>query len=52
MVFLGDEHFRGTGIWDLACLMAGRADPPYDDLLAITDDPAEAVDLIASRRVG
>lgn len=46
MVFLGDEHFRSTGVWDLVQLMARRADPPYDDLLAITDNPAEAVTFV------
>lgn len=49
MLFLGVEHFRSSGIWDLVQLMAHRADPPYDDLLAITDDPAEAVAFVEGR---
>ena len=49
MVFLGAGHFRETGIWELALAMARRADPPYDDLLTITDDLAEAVAFVAGR---
>ena len=49
MAFFGAGHFQETGIWDLALAMAKRAVPPYDELLTITDDPAEAVAFVTGR---
>jgi predicted Rossmann-fold nucleotide-binding protein len=48
MVFLGREQFGAGGIHDLVVRMAASADPPFEHLIAITDDPAEAVDRIVS----
>jgi hypothetical protein len=46
MVFLGREQFGAGGIHDLVVRMAAAADPPFEHLIAITDDPAEAVERI------
>jgi predicted Rossmann-fold nucleotide-binding protein len=43
MVFLGREFFGDSGIWDLARDQAAAADPPYDELLTLTDDVEEAL---------
>ena len=50
MVFLGREFFTASGIWEVARAQAAGADPPYDELLTLTDEPAEAVEFIRSRR--
>ncbi len=50
MVFLGREFFASTGIWELVRSQAARADPPYDHLLTLTDDVAEAVAAIVAGR--
>jgi predicted Rossmann-fold nucleotide-binding protein len=48
MVFLGREFFTSSGIWELARTQAATADPPYDELLTLTDDVEEAVAAIAA----
>jgi hypothetical protein len=48
MVFFGREHFRSSGVHDLVMRIAAAADPPFDDLVAITDDVGEAVERIVS----
>jgi len=47
MVFLGADHFRESGIWELACRVAREREEPFDDLLLLTDDVAEAVRFVA-----
>ena len=47
MVFLGAEHFGGNGIWELACRVAREQEPPFDDLLLLTDDVDEVVRFVA-----
>jgi predicted Rossmann-fold nucleotide-binding protein len=47
MVFLGFDHFGGSGIWELAGRVAREQDPPFEELLLLTDDVGEAVRFIA-----
>jgi predicted Rossmann-fold nucleotide-binding protein len=47
MIFLGREFFADSGIWELARSQAAAAEPPYDDLLMLTDDVDEALAAIA-----
>ncbi|MCB0866797.1 MAG: hypothetical protein KDB58_13875 [Solirubrobacterales bacterium] len=46
MVFLGSEFFAGNGVWDVLGRQAAAADPPYGDLLLLTDEVKEAVAFI------
>ncbi len=48
MVFFGREHFRSSGVHEVVVRMAAAADPPFDELVAITDDVGEAVERIVS----
>ncbi len=48
MVFLGREHFESSGIYDLVIRTAAKADPPFPDLISITDDIGEAAAAILS----
>jgi len=48
MLFVGCEHFAGSGIYALAASMAERAPTPYRHLLALTDDLDEALAHIES----
>lgn len=49
MVFFGRGFYTANGVHDVVVRMAAEADPPFADLLSITDDPAEAV--AAIRRI-
>lgn len=46
MVFLGREFFACNGIWEAVRGQAAIAEPPYDELLTLTDDIGEVVSAI------
>ncbi|MFN8150251.1 MAG: hypothetical protein U0R24_03865 [Solirubrobacterales bacterium] len=46
MVFLGREFFTTNGVWDVLRGQAALADPPYEELLLLTDEVSEAVEFI------
>ena len=48
MVFLNRDHFTRSGVYDVVQRMAETADPPFPDLISITDDVAEAAAAIVS----
>ena len=43
MVFIGIEFFTASGVWQVIRGQAAVADPPFDELLLLTDDVEEAV---------
>ena len=47
MVFLGSEFFSANGVYEAMRGQAAGADPPYEELLLLTDEVREAVDFIA-----
>lgn len=43
MVFLGVDHFTASGVHDVVSRIAAASDPPFDELVTITDDVDEAL---------
>ncbi|MCL4286338.1 MAG: LOG family protein [Thermoleophilia bacterium] len=51
IVFLGAEWFRSSGIVAVVERFAGAADPPFADLVLVTDSVAAAVERIVSHPI-
>lgn len=49
MVFLGSEFFKANGVWEVMRGQAAVAEPPYTELLTLTDDVSDAVAAIEAR---
>lgn len=52
MVFLGSEFFGANGVWEVMRGQAAVAEPPFGELLLLTDEVEEAVEFIAAKDGG
>lgn len=48
MVFLGREFFTANGVWGVMRGQAAAADPPFEQLLLLTDDVEAAVEFVTA----